>query len=72
MFVMDNKSYPSCSHTLKSKLEGGDVVRYPHGQEGVPSPGGPSCLAHARDSLGQDAILLPQPSSVQCKTFFVC
>ena len=29
-----------------------DVVRYPHGQLGVPSPGGPSCLAHARESLG--------------------
>ena len=28
-----------------------DLVRHPHGQGGVPAPGGPPCIAHARGRL---------------------
>ena len=35
---------------------GKDVVRHPHGQEGVAAQGGPACLALARDSLALDIV----------------
>ena len=39
---------------LSSTSQGSCDLQY--GKEGVSSPGGPACIAHARDRLGQDNV----------------
>ena len=39
-----------------SGLPAKDLVTYNMVREGVSSPGGPACIAHARDRLGQDIV----------------